>query len=376
MGASQTSVALLAATAVALAGCGTERGSRPVGMAASPGSPAPASPGASAEDSPASPRAPSPGTPGSDPGNLENAYERTITRVMPSVVQITTGDDLGSGVVYDTLGHIITNAHVVGSARRFEVTLATGGMPRTARLVDSFELGDLAVIKVDDPTGLRPVVFGDSSRLRVGQVVMAMGNPLGLSGSVTEGIISALGRTVSEPESNGKAGATISGAIQTSAPINPGNSGGALVNLSGEVIGVPTLTAVNPELDNAQAPGIGFAIPSNTVKDIAAQIVKDGRVTNTRRATLGVVVRTVIDMNGQPAGVGVVRVLKNSGAERAGLKAGDLIVSIDGRPTPATQDLSTILATLRPGEDAKVEILRPDGNRSTVAVPLEELSGG
>ncbi|MFS1297794.1 S1C family serine protease [Streptosporangium longisporum] len=345
-------------------------------MAASPGSPAPASPGASAEDSPASPRAPSPGTPGSDPGNLENAYERTITRVMPSVVQITTGDDLGSGVVYDTLGHIITNAHVVGSARRFEVTLATGGMPRTARLVDSFELGDLAVIKVDDPTGLRPVVFGDSSRLRVGQVVMAMGNPLGLSGSVTEGIISALGRTVSEPESNGKAGATISGAIQTSAPINPGNSGGALVNLSGEVIGVPTLTAVNPELDNAQAPGIGFAIPSNTVKDIAAQIVKDGRVTNTRRATLGVVVRTVIDMNGQPAGVGVVRVLKNSGAERAGLKAGDLIVSIDGRPTPATQDLSTILATLRPGEDAKVEILRPDGNRSTVAVPLEELSGG
>ncbi|MEU4831966.1 trypsin-like peptidase domain-containing protein [Streptosporangium sp. NPDC023615] len=354
-------------------------------MAASPGSSAPVSPGAPTGNSSPEPPGASPGSPApppsgtppeSGPGSLENAYEQTITTVMPSIVQITTGDDLGSGVVYDTMGHIITNAHVVGSSRRFEVTLATGGTARTARLVATFELGDLAVIKVDDPAGLRPAVFGDSSRLRVGQVVMAMGNPLGLSGSVTEGIISALGRTVNEPPIDGKPGATISGAIQTSAPINPGNSGGALVNLSGEVIGVPTLTAVNPELDNAQAPGIGFAIPSNTVKDIASQIVKEGRVTNTRRATLGAVVRTVIDMNGQPAGVGIVRVLRNSGAERAGLKAGDLIVSIDGRPTPASQDLSTVLATLRPGEDAKVEVLRPDGERTTVAVPLEELAGG
>lgn len=296
--------------------------------------------------------------------------------MLPSIVQITTGNGLGSGIVYDTSGHIITNAHVVGGSNHFEVTLANGGTPRTATLVNSFKLGDLAVIKVDDPTGLKPAVFGDSTRLRVGEIVMAMGNPLGLSGSVTEGIISALGRTVTEPMGENSPGATISGAIQTSAPINPGNSGGALVNLRGEVVGVPTLTAVNPELGNAQAPGIGFAIPANIVKDVATQIIRDGRVTNTRRAALGVVVRTVIDMNGQPAGISVVRVQRNSGAERAGLEAGDLIVSVNGIPTPSTQELSAVLAQLKPGEDAKVEILRPDGSTTTVVVPLEELPGG
>ncbi|GAA4206228.1 trypsin-like peptidase domain-containing protein [Streptosporangium oxazolinicum] len=333
------------------------------------------------------PRAPTPGASASisagasptnplTPDTLEAAYEQTIAKVLPSIVQITTGDGLGSGIVYDTSGHIITNAHVVGGSKRFEVTLANGGTPRTARLVNSFELGDLAVIKVDDPTGLKPAVFGDSARLRVGEIVMAMGNPLGLSGSVTEGIISALGRTITEPVGENSPGATISGAIQTSAPINPGNSGGALVNLRGEVVGVPTLTAVNPELGNAQAPGIGFAIPANIVKDVATQIIRDGRVTNTRRAALGVVVRTVIDMNGQPAGISVVRVQRNSGAERAGLEAGDLIVSVNGTPTPSTQELSTVLAQLKPGEDAKVEILRPDGSTTTVVVPLEELPGG
>ncbi|WP_433373704.1 S1C family serine protease [Streptosporangium sp. CA-115845] len=370
MGRSKTGVALLATAVMTLAGCGQGMSLQPPGAAGSPSVSASISPGTSAGGSPGATPAP-----GSGPGSLEAAYEQIITKVLPSIVQITTRESLGSGVVYDTAGHIITNAHVVGSSKQFEVTLATGGTPRTARLISSFELGDLAVIKVDDPTGLKPAVFGDSAGLRVGQIVLAMGNPLGLSGSVTSGIISALDRTVNEPSSDNSPGATISGAIQTSAPINPGNSGGALVNLAGEVIGVPTLTAVNPELGNAQAAGIGFAIPSNTVKDIATQIIRDGKVTNTHRAALGVVVRTVIDMSGEPAGVSVVRVLKNSGAQRAGLKAGDLIVSIDGTPTPSTQDLSTVLSSLKPGEDAKVEILRPDGSRTTLSVPLEELHG-
>ncbi|MEU8377940.1 trypsin-like peptidase domain-containing protein [Streptosporangium sp. NPDC048865] len=372
MGGSTTGAALLAAAVMTLAGCGQNLWLQPPGTAGSPGVPTPGAPASTSAGS-------SPGgssSPGQAPEALESAYERIIARVLPSIVQITTEGGLGSGIVYDTAGHIVTNAHVVGETRSFKVTLATGGAPRTARLVDSFELGDLAVIKVDDPAGLRPAVFGDSSKLRVGEIVMAMGNPLGLSGSVTEGIISALGRTVTEPGGEGSPGATISGAIQTSAPINPGNSGGALVNLRGEVVGVPTLTAVNPELGNAQAPGIGFAIPANTAKDVATQIIRDGRVTNTRRAALGVVVRTVIDMAGQPAGVGVVRVQRNSGAERAGLKAGDLIVSVDGMPTPSTQELSAVLAQLKPGQDAKVEILRPDGSTTTVVVPLEELSGG
>ncbi|WP_440067373.1 S1C family serine protease [Streptosporangium sp. OZ121] len=373
MGGSTTGAALLAAAVMTLAGCGQGLQLQTPGTAGSPGVP---TPGASASTSAAASPRGSPATPGPVPDALEAAYERTIARVLPSIVQITTGDGLGSGIVYDTAGHVITNAHVVGGARTFKVTLANGGTPRTARLVDSFELGDLAVIKVDDPAGLKPAVFGDSSKLRVGEIVMAMGNPLGLSGSVTEGIISALGRTVTEPGGEGSPGATISGAIQTSAPINPGNSGGALVNLRGEVVGVPTLTAVNPELGNAQAPGIGFAIPANTVKDVATQIIRDGRVTNTRRAALGVVVRTVIDMNGQPAGVSVVRVQRNSGAERAGLKAGNLIVSVDGMPTPSTQELAAVLSQLRPGQDAKVEVLRPDGSTTTVVVPLTELPGG
>lgn len=366
MGGSRTGVALLTTAVMTLAGCGRSTGLQQFGAA---GSPSPSA-STSAGGSPGATAGPTGGA-----ASLESSYEKTIIKVMPSVVQITTGDSLGSGVVYDVSGHIITNAHVVGEDREFEITLATGGTPRRARLVNTFKMGDLAVIKVDDPAGLKPAVFGDSAKLRVGQIVLAMGNPLGLSGSVTNGIVSALGRTVNEPPQDGEPGATISGAIQTSALINPGNSGGALVNLAGEVIGVPTLTAVNPELGNAQAAGIGFAIPSNTVKDIASQIIKHGRVTNTHRAALGVVVRTVIDMNGQPAGVSIVRVLRNGGAERAGLKAGDLIVSVAGTPTPSTQDLSTVLSGLKPGEDAKVEILRPDGTRTTVSVPLEELPG-
>ncbi|WP_239136731.1 S1C family serine protease, partial [Sphaerisporangium rufum] len=192
----------------------------------------------------------------------EQAYEQVISQVLPSIVQITTKNGLGSGIVYDTAGHIVTNAHVVGRSRSFEVTLSTGGRSRRADLVASYPLGDLAVIKVGDRTGLSPATFGDSTRLKVGQIVLAMGNPLGLSGSVTNGIVSALGRTVTEPQGEGSPGATITNAIQTSASINPGNSGGALTNLSGEVIGVPTLAAVNPDMGGGAAPGIGFAIPS------------------------------------------------------------------------------------------------------------------
>ncbi|GGK57887.1 protease [Planomonospora parontospora subsp. parontospora] len=352
-------LALLTAVAVTLGGCSADIGARPAGS--------PASPAATA--SPVSPAAPEGG-----PAALEAAYEKVIGDVLPSIVQINTRTGLGSGVVYDTAGHIVTNAHVIGQAREFEVTLASGGAPRPARLVEAFELGDLAVIKVDDPTGLTPAKFGDSGRLRVGQIVLAMGNPLGLSGSVTNGIVSALGRTVSEPQTQGSPGATITNAIQTSAAINPGNSGGALVNLAGEVIGIPTLAATNPELGGGAAPGIGFAIPSNTVTDIAGQIIKGGKVVNTRRAALGVSVQTVVGGQGGAVGVGVMRVTEGGGAERAGIEPGDVIVSVNGTETPTTQALSEVLATLKPGDEAKVGLLRPDGSTPTVTVTLGELS--
>ena len=138
------------------------------------------------------------------------------------------------------------------------------------------------MIKVSSAAGLRPAVFANSSQLRVGDIAMAIGNPLGLSSSVTQGIVSALGRSSSEGS-----GVTLPNTIQTSAPINPGNSGGALADIQGRVIGVPTLAASDPQLGGAAA-GIGFAIPSNTVKDIGGQIVKYGKVVNSHRAYLGI----------------------------------------------------------------------------------------
>jgi S1-C subfamily serine protease len=207
------------------------------------------------------------------------SYAGVISTVLPSVVLIRTPTGLGSGVVLDSKGSIVTNAHVAGDATDFQVQVAGQAQPRTARLVGTYPPGDLAVIRAGDPSGLSPARFGDSSQARAGDVVLAVGNPLGLSGSVTEGIISATGRTVSGPAAPGSPAAALPDAIQTSAPINPGNSGGALVNTSGEVIGIPTLAAASPQ-SGAQAQGIGFAIPANLARDIARQLITSGHVTS------------------------------------------------------------------------------------------------
>ncbi|MBF8186893.1 trypsin-like peptidase domain-containing protein [Nonomuraea sp. K274] len=357
-------VAGLAAAAVLLAGCGPPIATGPTTSPTATGTPA--TPTATATSPSPSPTAAQP---------LEAAYERVITNVLPSIVQINTRVGLGSGIVYDSAGHIVTNAHVVGQATEMNVTTATGGAPRRASLVKTFSVGDLAVIKVENPEGLRPARFGNSAKLRVGQIVLAMGNPLGLSGSVTNGIISALGRTVTEPQNPGSPGATIAGAIQTSAAINPGNSGGALVDLSGQVIGIPTLAATDPDLGGGAAPGIGFAIPSNTATDIAAQIVKQGKVTNSRRAALGIRGSTVIGADGQPAGVGVAVVERGGGADKAGIRAGDVIVSINGKETLTMGQLSEIVASLRPGQRVQVGVIRANGETETINVTLGQLPG-
>ncbi|WP_459802006.1 S1C family serine protease [Herbidospora sp. RD11066] len=315
-----------------------------------------------------------PVTPNQQALTLESAYEDVIHRVLPSIVQITTGNALGSGIVFDAQGHIVTNAHVVGDSRNFEVTLPTGGPARKATLVGSFPAGDLAIIKVDDPRGLTPATFGDSTKLRVGQIVLAMGNPLGFSGTVTSGIVSALGRTVLGPAERGSQGSTITNAVQTSAPINPGNSGGALVDLRGEVIGIPTLGANNPE--QGPADGIGFAIPSATATDIGKQIIQNGRVVNTRRAALGVQVGTAIGDNGEPIGVQVGAVTRNGPSAKAGIRPGDVITSVNGQATEDTATLSEVLATLKPGQKVPVVVKRPDGSQTTVQVTLGELAAG
>jgi putative serine protease PepD len=196
--------------------------------------------------------------------SLQQRLVSIVKAVSPEVVQIRTPVALGSGVVLDARGDVVTNAHVVDNATRFVVTLAAGDT-YPATLVGRDAGTDLAVIRI---TGARPrpATFADSAQVEVGDLTLAIGNPLGLRSSVTEGIVSAVGRSVPETRR-----VTLSSVIQTSAAINPGNSGGALVDLSGQVIGIPTLSAVDPEM-GAEAPGIGFAIASNTVRRTAIRL--------------------------------------------------------------------------------------------------------
>jgi putative serine protease PepD len=214
-------------------------------------------------------------TAGSAPG-LQNAFVDTVRAVQPSVVEIQTPAGLGSGVIFDYAGDVVTNNHVVGNATTISVLV--NGSPLPGRLVGTYPASDLAVISVNSRTPLMPAKFGPTSSVEVGDVVLVMGNPLGLQASTSEGIVSAIGRKVVEPSGDGTPGATLSDVIQTSAAINPGNSGGALVNLAGEVIGIPTLTATDPQIGGT-APGIGFAIPAGTVTDVARQLIAHGRVT-------------------------------------------------------------------------------------------------
>jgi S1-C subfamily serine protease len=314
------------------------------------------------------------GTPGAAATSLQDAYEAVIRQDLPSVVQITTDVGLGSGVVFDRTGDVVTNAHVVGSAKTFQVRFSNASPTYPATLVGSYVPDDLAVIRVQHAPALTPATFGDSSKVAVGAIVLAMGNPLGLSSSVTNGIVSAVGRTVAEPVSADSPGATLPNVIQTSASINPGNSGGALVDLTGAVIGIPTLAATDPQLGGGAAPGIGFAIPANLVKDIAGQLVQNGRVTDSHRAALGVTVTTVTDTTGQPTGVGVVSVTPGGPAASAGLQAGDVITSIAGQQVTDTTSLSAVLAGLRVGQAVPVTVERGNGQR-TITVTLGQLPG-
>ena len=296
-----------------------------------------------------------------------------IGRVLPSVVEIRTSSGLGSGVVFDTNGDIVTNAHVVGNAAKFEVLPSGSAAPLSATLVGTYRPDDLAVIKVSGAKSLRPASFGDSSTLKAGDLVLAIGNPLGLASSVTEGIVSAVGRTVTEPAESGSPGATLPDMIQTSAAINPGNSGGALVNLAGQVMGVPTLAAVDQQLGGGAAPGIGFVISSNMVTRIARQLIRTGHVTNSGRAELGVEVTTVTGTNGAAAGVGVVSVVSGGPAAKAGIRSGDVITAVHGTATPNAQTLTAVLANLSPGQSVKVKLTHANGSTSTVNVTLGQL---
>jgi membrane-associated protease RseP (regulator of RpoE activity) len=181
-------------------------------------------------------------------------------------------------------------------------------------------------------------------------------------------------QTVSEAQEAGSPGATLPDVIQTSAAIHPGNSGGALADLAGQVVGIPTLAATDQQLGGA-APGIGFAIPSNIVTDIAGQISKTGHVTNSHRAAIGVSVQTVTGPDGQPAGAAIAALTPGGPAAKAGLQPGDVITAVNGTAIPDTEALAAVLAGLQPGQQVPLSVTRADGSTATVRVTLGQLPG-
>ncbi|TMD70359.1 MAG: PDZ domain-containing protein [Chloroflexi bacterium] len=313
--------------------------------------------------------------PGSSVASVQTQSEQVAATFKPSVVQIniTTqkGGGLGSGTIIDNRGYIVTNNHVVEGAKQIQVELYDGTI-LPAQLTGTDPPDDLAVIKITPPQHMAVATIGDSSQLKVAEYVMAIGNPLGITQTVTSGIVSALGRNVpAGPD------VEILGAIQTDAAINPGNSGGALVDLKGDLIGVPTLTIINPEF-NSPASGVGFAIPSNRVKLIVPQLINTGSVTHTGRASLGVSVGTVDPTVAAQAnlpvdyGALIVSVTPNGPAASAGLQPNDVIVQVDNKQIMDVASLGDALASKSPGDTVIVKAYR--GNQQmTFNVKLGEL---
>ena len=311
-------------------------------------------------------------------------------RVNPSVVNITiyasSGEQVvalgqGSGFVYDAAGHIITNAHVVHGSDQIEVTFYDG-LVRRAELVGEDLHSDLAVVKVDLPEGVLPLPLGEMSELAVGQTVVAIGNPFGLSGTLTRGIISALGRTIPALTIF-----SIPQAIQTDASINPGNSGGPLLNLSGEVIGV------NAQIETSGTSnsnvGVGFAIPVSIIQRVAPSLVENGEYV---WAWLGVrggdVNPTLVQAMSLPVeqGAYLVEVIAGGPSSKAGLQGasdiatvdgrqvdvgGDVITGVDGRTVKTFDDVLIYIAlNTSPGQEVVLTILR-DGEYQDITVTLE-----
>src|SRR5512142_2441408 len=364
--------------------------------------------------------APAQGASSSTPGNdLLSAYQGTLeniySTVSPSVVNIhvvesASGNSgatqipgfpffnqphgqqpqqqfqsaLGSGFVWDTNGDIVTNNHVVAGANKIDVTFSDGTTV-PAKVVGTDPDSDLAVIKVDvSADKLHPVIMGDSSAIKVGEMAIAIGDPFGLEGTMTTGIISAVGRSLPADENNVQS-YSIPDIIQTDAPINPGNSGGVLIDATGQVLGV-TSAIESPSGSNA---GIGFAIPSAIVKNVVPALITNGKYVHSWLGISGTSLTpdlaTAMKLDPAQRGALVEEVLPNSPAEKAGLQAsnqqttingqqvnvgGDVITAVDGQPILQMDDLIAYLArSTKPGQKVTLTILR-DGKQQTVDVTL------
>ena len=307
--------------------------------------------------------------------------EQVADLVSPSVVVITTEQVVysqwswygqsqvesgaGSGVIISSDGYILTCAHVVSGASNITVSIGDKDYPAT--LVGEDTTSDIAVVKVD-ATGLTPATVGDSDNLKVGESVMAVGNPLGeLGGTVTSGIVSALNRSVSI---QGSSSVNTMSLIQMDASVSPGNSGGGLFNMNGELVGI-----VNAKSSDSDAEGLGFAIPVNDAVKVAQELLENGYVTG--RPYLGISYYAVTDaqtaaqLGVNAYGVYIVEVVKGGPADKAGLQAGDRIVSVDGSEVATQSDLGTLMQDHKAGDTIEITVAR-GGQMQTVTVTLGE----
>jgi S1-C subfamily serine protease len=304
-----------------------------------------------------------------------DAYSTIVStvaeRLLPSVASVRVGrrfrnggraDGAGSAVALTPDGYLLTSAHVVNGASSASAFLADG-RELDLELVGSDPLSDLAVVRVP-AADLRPAGLGDADRLRIGQLVVAVGNPMGLAGSVTAGVVSALGRSF--PTRAGSAMRIVENVIQTDAALNPGNSGGALADGWGRLIGINTAVA---------GVGLGLAVPINpTTEGIVVSLMREGRF---RRAYLGIaggrrpLPPAVARRIGREAGIEVVEVIPGSPAERAGLRIGDIIVEVDGTAVADASDLQRLMVESRIGRSTSIRVCRDDRIDSLEAQPAE-----
>ena len=325
-----------------------------------------------------------------NPALLDGSLTSLYQKVLPGVVAIQTDMGQGSGFVFDNEGNIITNQHVIDGASTVEITFASG-YKAFGTVIGTDSDADVAVVKVDAPTEeLHPLIIGDSDALQVGQTVVAIGNPFGLNGTMTLGIVSGLGRT--QPSSVATGGGFFSTAdiIQTDAAINPGNSGGPLFNMNGEVVGINQsirTDSFNEMTGNAVNSGVGFSVSINLVKRIVPVLIRDGKY---EYPYLGIVSSSNLTLTQIEAlglttynGAYVLDVVDDGPADQAGLQAGDtptrfdnlnaggdLIIAFDGKPV-ATYDelLSYLITTKSPGETVVLTVLR-NGESVDVTITL------
>ena len=307
-----------------------------------------------------------------------STWTTVAAAVEPSVVTVAVSDGEGSGVVLDTSGHVLTNNHVVAAAGNGGITVTlSDGRAYPATVVGTDPTTDLAVLKLSTvPSGLTPATLGDSSTVRVGDAVMAIGNPLGLSDTATTGIVSAVDRPVGTSSSETRSGAgsgqrVVTNAIQTDAAINPGNSGGALVDTQGRVVGITSsIASLTSSASGSQSGsiGLGFAIPVNQAKDVAQQLIATGTA---QHAYLGVGLSdgTVTVDGAQRSAAMIGSVSAGTPAAGAGLAAGDAVTAADGAGITSADQLIGTIRARRPGTTVQLTVVR-DGNSRTVSLTL------